>query len=327
MLSSTAVSINEFPEEISPMMLGKQRDFSTLDQLDLDRSSQSTREHRASVSKKRLSGRPSIERMGPRSSYDDSPISGILAGSAGSLTSAPPPEMVETLVGEVEKWIKREKARRAQRKGNAPLTPPTQVDEEPAAGGRRASDASEGSVALENLETIVEQTLSLASQRQTKTRRSPAIRPRSSTSSIKKLRRQSTNASSGTEYEDGEIRVPSCDVLLDNTKTLSYSGGAPEGTDAPSQDHYGRRRSSVRQSSKEKEAWAKFKFEIVRLTHTLRLKGWRRVPMERSSEIDVERLSGALTNSIYVVSPPKELPTPTPTEETDIVPRPKNPPP
>ena len=50
------------------------------------------------------------------------------------------------------------------------------------------------------------------------------------------------------------------------------------------------------------------KKEIVRLAQTLRLKGWRQVPIEYGGEIEVERLSGALTNAVYVVSPPKVLP-------------------
>ena len=54
--------------------------------------------------------------------------------------------------------------------------------------------------------------------------------------------------------------------------------------------------------------WATFKYEIVRLTHTLKIKGWRRVPLDHSGEIDAERLSGAMTNAVYVISPPKDLP-------------------
>ncbi len=48
--------------------------------------------------------------------------------------------------------------------------------------------------------------------------------------------------------------------------------------------------------------------EIVRLAHTLRLKGWRQISLENGGDIDVERLSGALTNAVYVVSPPAVLP-------------------
>ena len=34
------------------------------------------------------------------------------------------------------------------------------------------------------------------------------------------------------------------------------------------------------------------------------------MPLERSGDIEVERLSGALTNAVYVVSPPVDLPQP-----------------
>lgn len=68
--------------------------------------------------------------------------------------------------------------------------------------------------------------------------------------------------------------------------------------------------------------------EIVRLAHTLRLKGWRQVPLEYGGEIDVERLSGALTNAVYVVSPPRVLPqTPLDPQDSSASIIRKNPPP
>jgi choline kinase len=57
----------------------------------------------------------------------------------------------------------------------------------------------------------------------------------------------------------------------------------------------------------------------------LKLKGWRRVPLDQSSEIEVERLSGALTNAVYVVSPPKNLSSQG--QKEGALPTPKNPPP
>lgn len=103
--------------------------------------------------------------------------------------------------------------------------------------------------------------------------------------------------SSDTDYVDGDAVVPSCDAILDNTKTLKYC-------QAPADEH-----SSVsgKREEKERQAWADFKNEIIRLAHTLRLKGWRRVALDSGEDIQVERLSGALTNAVYVVTPPENL--------------------
>jgi choline kinase len=108
--------------------------------------------------------------------------------------------------------------------------------------------------------------------------------------------------SSDTEYYDNDVHVPSCDGFLDNSKSLSYAGGKSSSTsDAASI-------SSSRAQEKERQAWLAFKNEIIRLAHTLKLKGWRRVPLDSGDSISVERLSGALTNAVYVVSPPADLP-------------------
>ncbi|OTB04662.1 hypothetical protein M426DRAFT_320528 [Hypoxylon sp. CI-4A] len=109
-------------------------------------------------------------------------------------------------------------------------------------------------------------------------------------------------ASSDTEFYDGDVLVPTCDAVLDNSKTLGYSGGKPSSTDDVVSF-------SSKKEEKERRAWITFKNEIIKLTHTLRLKGWRRVPLDSGEDIDVTRLSGALTNAVYVVSPPEDLAT------------------
>ncbi len=110
--------------------------------------------------------------------------------------------------------------------------------------------------------------------------------------------------SSDTEYHDGDVVVPSCDVVLDNSKTMSYGGGVSDS--AMETVTLG----NSKKAEKERKAWSTFKSEILRLAHTLRLKGWRRVPLERGGDIEVQRLSGALTNAVYVVSLPRDLLTP-----------------
>ena len=110
----------------------------------------------------------------------------------------------------------------------------------------------------------------------------------------RKLKTSSYTHPSDTEYhQDGDPIVPSTDVVLDNSKTVGHTG-AQEG-----------------------DGWLQFKNEIVRLTHTLRLKGWRRVPLDRGVELEVQRISGALTNAVYMVSPPNlAAETPTSDEST-----------
>ena len=73
-----------------------------------------------------------------------------------------------------------------------------------------------------------------------------------------------------------------------------------------------------KRAAKELEAWRKFKLDVVTLTHTLKISGWRRVPLEQSGEIDVERLCGAMTNAVYVVSPPKYLPEEKPVSHDNL---------
>ncbi|KAL8675578.1 MAG: hypothetical protein Q9168_000090 [Polycauliona sp. 1 TL-2023] len=158
---------------------------------------------------------------------------------------------------------------------------------------RQSSDLSEDdSLALEKLEKILSTNLQLDDDNEIVSGGRKASIATRKGSIRRSLRKKSTGVSSDTDYQDGDMLVPSADVILDNSKTLSYTGGA-ESTEG---DPVG----SSKKSKKEKEAWIHFKNEIVRLTHTLKCKGWRRVPLA-GADIGVERLSGALTNAVYVV--------------------------
>lgn len=112
-------------------------------------------------------------------------------------------------------------------------------------------------------------------------------------------KRSTAGGSSDTDNREHDDLVPSADVVLDNSKTLGYSGGA-----AASETNL---TDTSKRARREKEAWHHFKTDIVRLAHTLKLRGWRRVPIDCGGEIEVVRLSGALTNAVYVVSPPSDL--------------------
>ncbi|CAG8958041.1 hypothetical protein HYFRA_00000385 [Hymenoscyphus fraxineus] len=220
------------------------------------------------------------------------------------------------LLTDVLSWLQAEKfkraARRSKRKGGDEngSAVVSQEGERPGTHifrPRTASTSSDSScLSLDKLQRILEDNMSnfgydsLPSGSPTSLRRPSVLGRRRS--SAKKL--GGGVYSSDTEYQDGDVVVPSCDVVLDNSKTMSYGGG---GAVLESSDTTVTLNSSKR-AEKERKHWAQFKSEIVRLAHTLRLKGWRKVPLERGSEIEVERLSGALTNAVYVVSPPKDLP-------------------
>lgn len=276
---------------------------------------------------RRLSGRPALNASS--SSLQSPTITGSLAATANPDPRALEDESLRDhrphlrhyshqhhsnhVISQVLDWLQKEKAKKAKRRstrqdGRSKSKTATDnvrfslnewrsnatSDHE---GGREraASNASDSSVDFESLEKI------LAGLNATpKDEKKGSYFSRRSSSKHKLLRKSSALASSDTDYLDGEAIVPSADVVLDNSKTLGYSGG-----EADSQTNL---LDSRKRGLKEKEAWRHFKREIVRLAHTLRLKGWRRVPLDRGGEIEVERLSGALTNAVYVVSPPADLP-------------------
>jgi choline kinase len=216
---------------------------------------------------------------------------------------------------DVLRWLQKEQARRAASKARKSLAKKAKkhasravpagepaisvVDQESVEGesSRRTSNASsEGELALEMLREIMEQQMHMTLPSRSSF---SSLRKSHSVRSLRKLRRHSTAASSDTDF-DKEPLVPTCDVLLDNSKTMSYSGSTA--VDNDSRPHLKR---SI--SAREQEAWKMFKLEITKLAHTLKLPGWRRVPFEETDKIDVQRLSGALTNAVYVVSPPSDF--------------------
>ncbi|CZR51492.1 related to choline kinase [Phialocephala subalpina] len=212
----------------------------------------------------------------------------------------------DKLLSQVAEWLQAEKAKRAARKSKRRGGEELIENEGHTSRPRTGSQSSDSSaISLEKLQRILEDNMSSFGHERLPML-SPQLRP---TTPGKSRRRSSARKlgavySSDTEYQDGDAIVPSCDVVLDNSKTMSYTGGASESSGETVT------LSTSKRAEKERKAWLNFKSEIVRLAHTLRLKGWRRVPLERGGEIEVERLSGALTNAVYVVSPPKDLPLP-----------------
>jgi choline kinase len=292
--SVTAVSIDE-PDMISPMMLGKNKE--THDNFNLDGQS-SSRQFSAKLGK-RLHGRhnaqqvPDTPATTSSSVYDGSNDIAELGGSGHG---------VHHVFKDIHAWLHEEKvrrkARKAQRKHRG-LRKGSHLKEvkedevqESSANDRRLSESSSSgdSDAFERLQGILERSAS----------GNILDRNGSKKQSVKVGRRSSTKKSrvySSDVDVDIDDAPPSCNVILDNSKTLTYYGGSSS-THADI---------TAKPASKDdREEWLNFKSEIVRLAHTLKLKGWRQVPLEQYANIDVERLSGALTNAVYVIAPPED---------------------
>jgi choline kinase len=314
--TSAAVS---FPDDntISPLIIGKSKELDQKDYLDLDKPH---RHFPASVSKKRLSGRPSYEREGSSKSgavEGNPPLPSLLSES--SIDAASHSQQAhDNLLKQVGTWLKQERSRRHARKAKRKAAKTGVIDQEPPKGTatetpeksiahhRSDSESSHGEDALTQLAQILEKNLAL---KLAEAKRRPHHVHRASIG----LKRHSAISLDSDYFESVDQLVPSCEATLDNSKTMAYNVDEPGAE--PSLDV----------ADKEREAWSKFRAEILRLTHTLKLKGWRKVPSELSNEINVQRLSGALTNAVYVVSPPKNLPLPEQNE--DGTPKPRNPPP
>ncbi|KAK9454075.1 kinase-like domain-containing protein [Dipodascopsis uninucleata] len=83
--------------------------------------------------------------------------------------------------------------------------------------------------------------------------------------------------------------------ILRRKSTSSLSGSDHEmTTDAPVSDHILDITLPLEQ----------FKREILILTHHLGITRWRSIPISEYSQIKIERISGALTNAVFCVSPP-----------------------
>ncbi|KAI3327248.1 kinase-like protein [Xylariaceae sp. AK1471] len=211
----------------------------------------------------------------------------------------------ERIIAQVAEWLEHERSKRQNRKSRRahksrrnPQTDDAEGSESRAtAGGRRFSiDSQSSEVSLDRLQKIIDDSMSSLGLNTI-----PQYSPRSSRKSHQRKRSIGLHrtASSDTEFFDGDVLVPSCDGVLDNSKTLSYAGG-----NAADQEETA---STSKREEKERRAWFTFKSEVIRLTHTLRLKGWRRVSLDSGDTISVERLSGALTNAVYVVTPPEDM--------------------
>jgi choline kinase len=253
-----------------------------------------SKQYCANVGKRAIARSPVLQPMSSPSLRSQASISklGSLSQDEDEVSRSLKSE--KTLFTQVLDWLEREKSGRAGRKPKDLAGPSTSEgadigDISIASSKRRESQGSERALALEDLEKILHQYVSTKGS-------SAEIGPKRPHRRRPKGRR----SASESDYSDIDGNVPSVDAALNNSRTLSYTDGVPA-MDPESADLQIRRRA-------DKEPWLAFKTEILRLTHTLQLKGWRRIPTESSKDIEVTRLSGALTNAVYVVIPPRNLP-------------------
>ena len=302
------------------MIVSNNKELEQKDFLDLDKSA---RQYSASLSRKRLSGRPSVERLGSSKQQisEANPSFSSLLSNSSTENLSDSANAHDNLLKQVGTWLKQERQRRHARRAKRKTAKDSSLDPETAAGmaapqtptqrARTSSESSQESIiALDQLALILEKTLSIKPAEAKK--RSPHIR-RPSTG----LRKHSAISNESDYFDSVDQLVPGCDAILDNSKTMAYS------VDEPSAEP--QTADAEKRARKERKAWTDFRYEILRLIHTLKLKGWRKVTLEQSDEIGVQRLSGALTNAVYVVSPPKIIRSQE--DHGDGMPKPKNPPP
>lgn len=205
-----------------------------------------------------------------------------------------------SLFHQVYDWLQHEKVRRKSRKARRAEAVSGNTDDAAVGEDRSLDESHHGSDSTFSLDKLENILLQYASSRNSDGL--GALQPfkRPTRRRAKGLRRGSASES---DYTDAEAPVPSVEAFLDNSKTLAYPSSVAAENDTTDS-------SPSLKRAKDREAWLTFKTEIARLAHTLQLRGWRKLPMEKAGDIEVIRLSGALTNAVYVVAPPKHLPAP-----------------
>lgn len=201
---------------------------------------------------------------------DDRPKLGDQASSYGRSSHH---RHSKDVITQVTEWLQHEKAKRAARRGQTQdgqsrLTSAVDATKSLLGKGhseghthqkgrhRHASSSSrlsDTSLALEELEKIVATGMNFDGDKvitPKQERRGSHFSRRGSTRR-RTLRKYSTVASSDTDYQEGDALVPSAEVVLDNSKTLGYTGGAAESqTDLLNPN---------KRSMRENEAWLHFK--------------------------------------------------------------------
>lgn len=251
---------------------------------------QSQKQHVTSIASRRLTGRserPPLGQTPSSSALNQSASTDKLDNLALTSKHSGDENDASALLEQVTQWLQQERSRRA---GSAPV----------AENGNNLSQQSahsEHDQSLANLEDILSKFAASSSLNTAQSQRplpSPRIYGRRASTVKALFKRKSRTHGSDTDGADAVATVPHIEASLDNTKTLAYSGGA---ADTETNDA---------EKTKSQKNWDSFKEDTLRLTHTLGLRGWRRLDLVYAPAIHIERLSGALTNAVYVVRPPKD---------------------
>jgi hypothetical protein len=217
---------------------------------------------RKSISTKRLQGRlPSSPRLAAKDAV--LPVTEVddLLGSPAQL---PPPSQqpvadhAAMILEKCVQWLEAERLKRRLRRERRRA--------KKAAAGVDQCEESGGSAdeSLDRLEALLQQRPPPPPPSSAPTVRPSYSRKNSQRRSLKAP--MTPTATSDTEYaSDGDALVPGCEVWLKNPEEIGMDN---------------------------------FKREVLKLAHTLRCKGWRRVDLERFKEVGVSRISGALTNAV-----------------------------
>ncbi|THC94176.1 hypothetical protein EYZ11_006349 [Aspergillus tanneri] len=265
------------------------------------------RKHRLSLSKKATARPPIYHTLAWNSQTSSVTTEPVSWDEKDKIIKKGDDDPQNNLFYQVYEWLQREQSRRrasrAKTLGQVDGTGSDGDDEDDEVVvddhhlEKTTSHSSERTLALDQLEKILLKYAASCSLGNGPEQ--PDRRPVRRRHQPKGLRRSSASES---DYPDLDSATPGVDAMLDNSKTLAYSGGSAEADE--SENGANTRR------AKDREAWMGFKSEILRLTHTLQLRGWRKIPTEYAGDIEVVRLSGALTNAVYVVTPPQNIPTP-----------------
>ncbi|TQS37160.1 hypothetical protein Golomagni_02374 [Golovinomyces magnicellulatus] len=216
----------------------------------------------------------------------------------------------EKLLSQVSEWLRAEKLIRAERDKRLDTDPQHENRDDENIRVRSKPHHSKdtyvsSAVSLEHLQKILEDNSRISRSAQSIVSESNSITRQPSTLSIKRRgsSKKPTSASSDTEHQDSDVIVSSCNIFLENPKTTSNPKENVVNF-SPSDSL-----SMSLRADRERKSWIEFKKNILKTAYTLRLKGWKSFSFECASDIKVERLSGALTNSVYVVSLPLNLPS------------------